>query len=161
MSKISDIKEAAMSFEEKVTWVSTVFTLIVASTYAWTVIGQVGETPVTDIEYQMPMIIAVGAMIGLTIVGTIVIAIVTAIGAEITGEGSVDDIDRRDERDVSIERRGDIVGYYVSSVLVVGALALTMLEYPHFWIANALFASLLIGGLVASAVKLFIYRRGF
>ena len=150
-----------MSFEEKVTWVSTVFTVIVAAVYAWIVGGQVAEVPVADIEYQMPMIIAVGAMIGLTIVGTIVIAIGTAIGAEITGEGSVDDIDRKDERDVHIGRRGDLFGYYVSSVLVVGVLVLTMLEYPHFWIANALFASLLFGGLVASAVKLFLYRRGF
>lgn len=150
-----------MSFEEKVTWVSTVVTVIVATAYAWIVGSQIVETPVIGIAYQWPMLIAIGAMIGLTIAGTIAMSIGTAISAEITGEGSVDDIDRKDERDVQINRRGDLVGYYVSSGLMLGALAITMLEYPHFWIAHAMFASFLVAGLTSSAVKLVAYRRGF
>lgn len=150
-----------MSFEEKVTWVNTVVTVIVAAAYAWVVGSQIAETPVTDIAYQWPMLIAIGAMIGLTIAGTIAMAIGTAISAEITGEGSVDDIDRKDERDVQINRRGDLVGYYVSSGLMLGALVITMLGYPHFWIANAMLAAFLVAGLTSSAVKLVAYRRGF
>jgi hypothetical protein len=163
MSKIPDMKEAAMSFEEKLTWVSATTTVIVVTAYAWIVGGQLAATPVTEIAYQRPMIIAVVAMILLTIAGTIVTAIVTAISAEITEPGSAEnlDIDRSDERDKSISRRGDLVGYYVSSALMLGALALTMLEYEYFWIANAMFAAFVVAGLVSSAVKLVAYRRGF
>jgi len=150
-----------MSFEEKVTWVSAVVTVLAASWYAWTVGGQLGGVPVAEIAYQRPLLVAVGAMIGLTIAGTIAMAIGTAIRAEVTGEGSVDDIDRKDERDAHIGARGDRVAFYVSSVLMVGALALAMLEWPHFWIANGIFVAFVAGGLVSSGVKLAAYRRGF
>ena len=150
-----------MSFEEKVTWVNAVTTVIVVAIYAWIVGGQLADNPVADIAYQTPMLIAVGAIIVLTIAGVIAVAIGTAVGAEITGEGSVDDIDRKDERDININRRGDIVGYYVSSAFMIGALAVTMLDYAQFWIAHAIFAGLLVSGLTASAVKLVVYRRGF
>jgi len=53
------------------------------------------------------------------------------------------------------------VGYYVSSVGVVGAMALTMLEYEYFWIANALYVSFVLASLVSATVKLVAYRRGF
>ena len=114
-----------------------------------------------EIAYQPPLVVAVVASIVLTIVGAIVMAIGTAISAEITGNGSVDDIGQSDERDVNISRRGELVGYYVSSAGVVIVLGLTMLEYEYFWIANALYASFVLGSLVASAVKLAAYRRGF
>lgn len=162
-----------MTFQEKIAWVSGLVTLVVASWYAWVVAGPIGEVPVEAIAYQRPLLIAVGAMIGLTILGTIATAIGTAIGgaiggairAEVRGEAQadvvVDDIDRTDERDAVIEARGDRVAYVVSSVLMIGALALAMLEQSHFWIANAMFAAFVVAGLVGTVVKLSIYRRGF
>ena len=72
-----------------------------------------------------------------------------------------DDINRTDERDKTINRRGELIGYYVSSAGVVVVMGLTMLEYEYFWIANALYASFVLGSLVSSAVKLAAYRRGF
>jgi hypothetical protein len=161
MSKMFDTKEATMSFEEKVTWVNGVVTVLAAGWYALTVGGRLGQLPVTEIAYQRPLLVAVGAMIVLTIVGTIAMAIGTAIRAEVTGEGSVDDIDRKDERDAHIEARGDRVAFYLSSGLMVGVLAMAMLEWPHFWIANGVFAAFVAGGLTSSAVKLVAYRRGF
>ena len=53
------------------------------------------------------------------------------------------------------------MGYYVLSAFMLGTLAITMLEYPHFWIANALFAAFVVAGLTSSTVKLVAYRRGF
>lgn len=150
-----------MSFEEKLTWVNTVTTVAVVAVYAWIVGGQVSTTAVTQIAYQKPMLIAVGAIIALTIVGAILMAIVTAIGAEITGEGSVDEIDRKDERDVDINRRGEVFGYYVVSAFMLAVLGITMLEYPHFWIANLMFAGFIAAGLTTAVVKLTAYRRGF
>lgn len=156
-----------MTFEEKTTWVAAVVMAGVSAVYFWIVLGQLGEVPVADIAYQQPLVITVVATVVLTIIGSIITAIGSAIGVaistEITGEGvgSVDDIGRTDERDKSINRRGELVGYYVSSVGVVIVLGLTMLEYDYFWIANVLYASLLLGSLVGSAVKLAAYHRGF
>ncbi len=150
-----------MSFEEKTTWVSVVIGLLVPVAYFATVLPQLGDTPAADVAYQKPLIIAVIASIILTILGTIAMAIATAVGAEITGSGSVDDIDRKDERDISISRRGDVVGYYVASTGAVVALVLTMLEHDYFWIANTLYLSFAVAGLVAGIVKLRAYRRGF
>jgi hypothetical protein len=150
-----------MSFEEKLTWVNTITTVVVAIAYAWIVGGQLAETPATQIAYQWPMIVACGAIVLLTILGAIGAAIGTAVSSAVTGDGSVDDIDRKDERDVHIGWRGDRVGYYVSSVLIFGVLVMTMLEFSYFWIANGIFAAFVIAGLVSSAVKLVAYRRGF
>ncbi len=150
-----------MSFEEKTTWVSVVIGVLVPVVYFATVLPQLTDTAAADIAYQKPLIVAVIASIILTILGTIAMAIATAVGAEITGTGSVDDIDRKDERDVSIGRRGDVVGYYVASTGAVAALILAMVESDYFWIANTLYLSFAVAGLVAGIVKLRAYRRGF
>jgi len=150
-----------MPFEEKLTWVSAVVITVVSAIYLATVLGRVGDVRVSEIAYQKPMLIAIGVAIVATIVGTIIAAIGTAISAEVTGNGSVDEIDRKDERDVHIGRRGELVGYYVLSAGVVGVLALTMLEFEHFWIANTLYLSFVVASLVSSAVKLVAYHRGF
>ena len=150
-----------MSFEEKVTWVSALVTIAVAVWYGQAVLPQLGSVPVGDIAYQQPMLLAVGAMIALTIVGAIVTEIWTAIAAKVTGEGAVDDIDRKDERDVRIGPRGALAGFYVSSALMIGVLALTLLEAEHFWIGSALFGAFVVGGLVSTTAKLVAYRRGF
>lgn len=150
-----------MPFEEKMTWVSVVVGFLVPVTYFAVVLPQLSDTAASEIAYQPPLVISVVASIVLMIVGAIAMAVATAIGAEITGTGSVDDIDRKDERDVQISRRGDVVGYYVAATGVVIALIITMLEYDYFWIANTLYLSLAVAGLVGGIVKLRAYRRGF
>jgi len=150
-----------MPFEEKVTWVSAGVFAIVPSAYFWVVLSQLAQAPAGEIAYQRPMLIAVGVSIALTIVGSIATGIGSGITAEIMKPGSGADIGRSDERDATINRRGELVGYYVSSVGVVGVMALTMMEYDYFWIANALYASFVVASLVAAAVKLVAYRSGF
>jgi hypothetical protein len=150
-----------MPFEEKMTWVTVVIGALVPIAYLAEVVPQLAETPAADVDYQGPLVAAVIASIVLTIAAAIAIAIVSAIGAEITGSGSADDIDRKDERDVSISRRGDVVGYYVAATGAVVALIITMLEFDYFWIANTLYLSLAVAGLVSGIVKLRAYRRGF
>jgi hypothetical protein len=166
MSNISDIwstrcEEAAMPFEEKVTWVNLVVAVVVPVAYFALMLGRLGDVSAADISYQWPLLIAIGASVVLTIVGTIVMSIGTGISAELRGRSAADDIDRKDERDVSIARRGDLIGFYVSAAGMVGVLALTMLEYEYFWIASALYLSFVAGTLVASAVKIASYHRGF
>lgn len=149
-----------MSFQEKLTWVSAVVWVLVISNYVRAVGSQLGVVPVTEIAYRRPILFAMGALIVLTIVGAIAVAIGSAVAAALRGESSADDIDRKDERDARIAQRGDVVGYYASSVVLVGAFALILLEAPYFWIANAVFATLALGGLAAATAKLLAYRLG-
>lgn len=150
-----------MSFEEKLTWVNLFVTLGVVATYFVVVLTPLGEMPAAEIAYQRPMLIAVGASIVLTIIGAILTAIATAVSSELSGQGTAEDIDRKDERDVDINRRGDLLGYYVASAGVLGVMALTMLESDYFWIANALYLSFVAASLVSGVVKLVLYHRGY
>ena len=103
-----------MPFEEKVTWVSLVVGVVVPVAYFAIMLGRLGDVSAADISYQRPLLIAIGASVVLTIVGTIVMSIGTGISAELRGRSG--DIDRKDERDVRISRHGDLIGLYVSSV---------------------------------------------
>jgi hypothetical protein len=150
-----------MPFEEKLTWVNLFVTLGVAATYFVVVLTPLGEVPAAEIAYQRPLLIAIGAAILLTIVGAILAAIGTAVSSELSGRDANDEIERKDERDVDINRRGDLLGYYVASVGVLGVMALTMLEYDYFWIANALYLSFVAAALVSGVFKLVLYHRGY
>jgi hypothetical protein len=150
-----------VSFKEKMTWVSGAVSVVVGAVYFGVVGARLDGGPVGEIDYKWWMIGAIGATIAASIVGAIVMAIATAIRAEITGEGSVDDIDREDERDKNIDRRGELFGYYVSSIGVLAALVLAWLRQDQFWIANALYLFCLVGAVVAAAAKIVLYRRGF
>ncbi len=150
-----------MPFEEKMTWVSVVVTVLVPVWYFLTVLGRLQSTTAAEIAWQRPMITAIVATVVLSIIGAIVMAIGTSVSAEIRGRKPADDIDRKDERDKTIGRRGDLIGYYVASAGMVGVLVLTMLEYEYFWIASALYLSFVVATVVSSVVKLVAYHRGF
>jgi hypothetical protein len=150
-----------MPFAEKVNWVNVGVTVVVVTLYSVVVFGQLGQHAAQDIAYQVTLLTAVGASIVLTIVSTILVAIGAGISSAVRGEDPSKDLDRKDERDKDIERRGEVVGYYVASAGVVGVMAITMLGYAHFWIANGLYASFATASIVSSAVKIVAYHRGF
>jgi hypothetical protein len=166
MSNISDItvsrsEEAVMPFEEKMTWVSVVVTILVPVWYLVTVLGRLQDTTAAEIAWQRLMLIAFGATVALTIVGAILMSIATSVSAVARGRKPADDIDRKDERDKTIGRRGDVIGYWVASAGMVAVLILTMLEYEYFWIGSALYLSFVVAMVVSSVVKLVAYHRGF
>lgn len=154
-----------MPFDEKITWVNLAVSFAVPAYYASVIVGQLGTTPLAQIAYQRPLIIAIIVAIVLNIVGSILTGIGTGIATgvrvELTGEGSMDEIGRSDERDKDISRRGELVGYWVSSVGVVGALALAMLRQDQFLIANAIYAGFVAASIASGIAKLVLYRRGF
>ena len=150
-----------MPFEEKMTWVSLVVAIAVPVWYFATMIGRLQSTPAADIAFQRPLIIAIVASVVLTIIGAILMSIGTSVTAVARGRKPEDEIDRKDERDKSISRHGDLVGYYVASAGMVGVLVLTMLESDYFWIAGALYLSFVVAMVVSSVVKLVAYHRGF
>jgi hypothetical protein len=163
-----------MSFEERQTWVEAVVMIVVPGWYFVTILSQASSTPISDIEYQWPLAISVVVVIATIIVGIIATTIGAAIGNRIaiareagTTEGiefddsDLDDLDRSDERDKAINRFGGYVGGIVLGVAVLVPLGLAMAEREPFWIANALYAALVLSILASSAVKLVAYRRGF
>ena len=150
-----------MPFEEKMTWVSGVVAVVVPVVYFVIMLGRLQAASAADIAYQVPLIVAIVASVVLNIVGAIAVSIGTGISAELHGRKAEDEIERKDERDRSIARRGDLIGFYVSSVGLVGALVLTMTEADYFWIANAMYLSFVVGTAVGTVVKLVAYHRGF
>ena len=150
-----------MNQEERSTWVSAIVTPAAFVVYAIVILGRADEGSLAQVPYVSTMLWTVGASIVAMIAGNIVAAIAAAVGTAITSPDDVDKLDRTDERDKAITRRGEYIGFYVLSVGVVGALALTMLEADHFWIANAIYLAFAVSSVVASVVKLVAYRRGF
>lgn len=152
-----------MPFKEKFTWISLVVFLVVPGAYFARVLTQAAGAgiAVAGIAYHTPMFIAISVSILLTIVGAILMGIGTGIAIEITGNGSTADIGRDDERDHDIDVRGQIAGSYAAAVGMVGTLALAMLRFDQFWIANAVYLSFVASSITAAIAKLVAYRRGF
>ena len=87
--------------------------------------GQASTVPVAEIDYQGRLLVAIGAAIGLVIVGMIVIAI-----------SSPAEADKSDQRDKDINRLGEYVGGIVLGFGMIVPFGLAMAEAPSFWIAN-------------------------
>jgi hypothetical protein len=136
-----------MSFEQKNTWTYLVLAVVIPAIYFAIILGQVPSTPVGEIDFIVPMIAAIGLAIVISIVGSIAVSIVSR--SYVT-----------DERDKHVNRRGDSVGFAVLGVLVIGPLALAMLEVEPFWIANSIYLAEVLAAIVASVVKLVAYRKG-
>jgi hypothetical protein len=139
-----------MSFEERGTWIYAVIALVLPVIYFTNILGQLPTTAVTEIDYQRPLLTAIGAAIVLAILGTIVSAMV-----------SPKEAGKSDQRDKDINRLGEYVGGTVLAVGMIVPLGLAMAEAAHFWIANAIYLVFVLGALVGTTVKLVAYRRGF
>lgn len=138
-----------MSFEEKRNWVYLGATVVAYVVYVTMVIGRARGGPLTEASYAWPMIWSVALAIGATIVGTI-LATVTAPR----------EAGKKDERDASIHRYGEVIGYTAFSVGVLVALGLTIAEVAHFWIGNTIYLAGVLAAQIATAAKLVMYRRG-
>lgn len=139
-----------MSFEEKGTWLYLVIITALPIVYFATIVSQAASVPVADIDYQGPLLAAIGAAIGLAIVGMIAIAI-----------SSPAEADKSDQRDKDINRLGEYVGGLILGFGMIVPFGLAMVEAPYFWIANSMYAVFVIAGLSGTVTKLVLYRRGF
>ena len=141
---------AAISFAEKTTWVYGAVTLVSYGAYVAMVLNRAHGGPLADVAYVGPML---GAFGGAMVAGILAQILITTIWPR---EG-----DRKDERDTAIDRYGDVIGYWVSSAGVMGALLLTMANFDRFWIANTIYLAYVLAALVSTAAKLMAHRRGF
>lgn len=143
-----------MTTDQKNTLVSMIVSLGTYATYVIIVLSRAAGGDVTQVAYVAPLLWTVGITVVASIVGSIVVAIVTAAVER-------REPDSTDERDRLINRRGDQVSFVLLSLGMFGVLVLAMIESPHFWIANAAYASGFVASLAGSIVKLIVYRRGF
>lgn len=149
-----DEERAPMTMGERTTWVYGVLVLLAAGAYFAVVLPRLADTPVADIAWQVPMLIAIGAVIAGTILGTIASAIVAAIVSR-------DMPQEADIRDTQISRYGERSNLAVIGVGIAAVLALAMVELDPFWIGSALFAVGVVGGTWANVVKIRAYRSSF
>jgi len=116
------------------------------ATYVAVVLGHAGGAPLTEVAYAKTLLWSVGG------------AIVANIAAAMVFSGGSG---QKDQRDREINRFGEYIG---SSVLVLGAvlaLAMAMLEWSYFWIANVIYLAFVLSALLSSTAKIFAYRKGF
>ena len=62
---------------------------------------------------------------------------------------------------LDIGRLGEYFSGTVLGVAMVVPFVLTLAEFDHFWIGNAIYAAFVLSALVGTAVKLVAYRGGF
>jgi hypothetical protein len=162
-----------MAFEERRTWIEALVTVIVPGWYFASVLPQASTTPVAAIQYQWPLGVSVAVLIATIVGGIIATNIAALVAGEISAardrgdaarseatDAALRTLDRSDERDATIGRIGAQVGGTVLGIAVLVPLGLAMAEREQFWIANALYAALVLSSLASSAVKLVAYRRG-
>lgn len=95
------------------------------------------------------MFLAVGSFIILMIISSIVTAIFMGRESE-----------EQDERDKTIDMRGDQRGGFALAVFALLGMGLAMADYPNVLVANAILAGLVVSEMVKSVSKLIDYRRG-
>lgn len=138
-----------MTRYERAAWIMLITSIPAYIVYAVIVFRGAGDGALPDAPYVWPALITIGA----TVLANIVLGILAAVIWNKDG-------DLVDERDRQIERLGDQVG---NSFLVIGGLAamlMAMVEWDWFWIANVLFLSFFVAGVVSAAAKVATYRWG-
>lgn len=139
-----------MSFEEKSTWASAVLTVAVPAAYLVFVLPQLATTPVAEIAWQVPMLVAIGVSI-LLVIGAIILVALT----------NTREAGKADQRDKEVARFGEYVGGNTLGALMLVPLVLAMAEVDWFWIATSIYVGLAVAAFVGAVAKIVAYRRGF
>jgi hypothetical protein len=139
-----------MPFQEKSAWSTLLIAVAVIVAYPLALSSRTPDPAlISEVNYVWPMLSAALGWIVASIVLHIAIAAVSPAEANI-----------QDERDREVARFADNIGFYLLSLAAVGGIALAMLEFPHFWIANGLFGALALSALLSSVARIVAYRRG-
>jgi hypothetical protein len=139
-----------MAVEEKRAWIMLVVTVIAYAGYVAVVLTAAGDGRLVDAPY-------VWAMIG-TVSGAILLSTVLHIAVSLAARN---DATRLDQRDREISRFGDHVGNSLVVIGAVAALVMAIVEWDHFWIANAVYLCFALSGVLGSMARIAAYRRGF
>ncbi|MCU0477804.1 MAG: hypothetical protein MUE92_03520 [Chloroflexi bacterium] len=136
-----------MTFKEKSHWVVLVVAVPTLLVYAIVIVPQVLGKPIAEVDWVVPMIVAMVGFVLANILGTIVAAISNPREADLS-----------DERDREIDRSGERIGNWLVIAGAVAGLVLAMAMADQFWIANAIFLGGLAASIVSSVAKIVAYR---
>ncbi|WP_113704229.1 hypothetical protein [Nonomuraea lactucae] len=139
-----------MTAEEKRAWITMVVTVGGYAAYLAIVLGRAGDTPLPEVPYAGTLLWVVGA----AIVAAIVLHILVSIASP-RSDG------RKDQRDKEIHRFGDYIGQSFVVLGGVAALAMSLAELDHFWIANVIYLGFVLSAILSSVAKIVAYRWGF
>jgi hypothetical protein len=139
-----------MSYEEKGQWVYLAATTIGYGAYLVLLVGSAATTPLAQVDYQPILLWTIGAAIAGSIIGRIVIEIVTP-----------SDSHSEDVRDRDIGRLGEYRAGLVLGIGMVAPFIMALAEWEHLWIANAMYLVFTVQAIVGAVIKLIAYRRGF
>jgi len=131
--------------------------MMIASTLAYVVYVVLVLTdlrsPVADTPYVAALLWTVGG----SVLATVLAEIGFAISTRREGRAAL----RTDERDREIDRFGDHVGQAFVVIGAIAALIMAMLQWPYFWIANAVYLAFVLSAVLGSAARLAAYRESF
>jgi len=136
-----------MAFMEKSNWVVLVVAVPTLLVYAAMVVPQVLGKPIAEVDWVVPMIVAIVGFVVANILGNIVAAISNPREADLS-----------DERDREIDRSGERIGNWLVIAGAVTGLVLAMARADQFWIANAIFLGGMAASIVSSVAKIAAYR---
>lgn len=142
-----------MTYEEKSTWTYLVLAIIMPLAYLTFILVQYRDAAVSEIPYQVPLLVAIGATIVIAILAGIVLGIGESIRSPKTAGKS-------DQRDKDISRYGEYIGGIVLGVAMILPFGLGMAEVDHFWVVHAMYAAFTLAAIVSSRLKIVAYRRG-
>ncbi|MGV8883816.1 MAG: hypothetical protein ACOH19_16835 [Rhodoglobus sp.] len=139
-----------MSYAHKGVWVNLFAMIATTAAYVIIILRDASGVAVTEIDYAPALFWTIGISVGLNIVVSILVEIVTPSERQ-----------SGDVRDRAITVRGGYVCGLVVSFGMIGPLLLAIADAETFWIANTMFAVMATGAIVGNIVQLASYRRGF
>jgi uncharacterized membrane protein (DUF485 family) len=139
-----------MAFLEKSNWVVLIVAVPTLLIYVALVVPQVLSTPIAEVSWVQPMVIAIVGFIVANILGNVVAAV-----------SNPSEADKSDQRDREIDHFGERVGNWLIIVGSIAALVLAMTRADHFWIANAIYFGGMAGALLSSITKIAAYHGPF
>jgi len=151
-----------MSFQQKNIAVSLVNFILILGFFLFRVIQMLQSDSFTSANIFRLWGITIGFAIVVTIIGTILTHIVSAIIEAIrTGNEDPKIEDFEDERDQLIDLKGTKVTYAVFSIGVFLSMLTFVFDQPPLVMFTLLISSGLVAQIVGDISRLVLYRRGF
>jgi hypothetical protein len=136
-----------MAFQEKSNWVVLVVAVPTLLVYAAVIVPQVLSSPLAEISWVQPLILAIVGFVVANVLGNVAAAVSNPREADLS-----------DERDQAIDRFGERIGNWLLVAGAIAGLILAMAMAHQFWIANAIFLGGLAAAIVSALAKIAAYR---
>ncbi|WP_420123966.1 hypothetical protein [Nakamurella sp.] len=141
-----------MPIAQKRAWAMMIASALAYVVYVVLVVTRL-QDPVADTPYIAAMLWTIGG----SVLATVLAEVGFAISTRREGRAAL----RTDERDREIDRFGDHVGQAFVVIGAIAALIMAMLQWPYFWIANAVYLAFVLSAVLGSAARLAAYRESF